>query len=201
MGGWTKMEVSKRFKQLEENKVVLIPDAIDGMSEYVQEKPQRIGTVTYDKKTGVELEHKMTEQVQGSLARYNHPIYRDLHYKIKGLLEKVFDLDLYPTYYYDRFYSSGQELKKHVDRPSCEISVSLFISSNTEEPWPLYFDTPIQGEIGVITIPGDICVYKGCEVVHWRTPLQGDDNTYHHQLFLHYVNANGNYLQFAYDNR
>ena len=201
MGGWTKMEVSKRFEQLEENKVVLIPDAIDGMSEYAQEKPQRVGTTIYDKKTGVELEHQLSEQVEGSLARYNHPIYRDLHYKIKGLLEKVFDIDLYPTYYYDRFYSSGQELKKHVDRPSCEISVSLFISSNTEEPWPLYFDSPTRGEIGIITIPGDICVYKGCDVVHWRTPLQGDDKTYHHQLFLHYVNANGNYLHHAFDRR
>lgn len=60
----------------------------------------------------------------------------------------------------------------------------------------------VSAKTGIaVTISGDICVYKGCEVFHWRTPLQGDDKTYHHQLFLHYVNANGNYLQFAYDNR
>lgn len=210
MGSGTKMEMNKNFEQLERDKFILLPNILAGIDTFKQEKPNRVGQVEYNKKTGEEIDYKMTEQVQGSLARYNHPLYKDLHYQIKNILQEVFDIDLYPTYYYDRFYSPDQELLKHRDRPSCEISVSILISSNTKDPWPLWFDSPTLGETKVITNIGDICVYKGCEVIHWREKLSSnhdtalnilDDDTYHHQLFLHYVNANGNYLQFAFDNR
>jgi hypothetical protein len=33
-------------------------------------------------------------------------------------------MDLHPTYFYDRFYFPGQQLKRHSDRPACEVSVS-----------------------------------------------------------------------------
>ena len=49
---------------------------------------------------------------------------------------------LYNTYYYDRFYFSGQQLTKHTDREACEISVSIHINTNLEENWPIYFKTP-----------------------------------------------------------
>ena len=56
---------------------------------------------------------------------------------------------------------------------------------------------------------GDAVIYKGCEREHWRYPLESKynrlqrvfkkDDTYHHQIFFHYVNANGPYLPFAFD--
>ena len=49
---------------------------------------------------------------------------------------------------------------------------------------------------------GDAILYKGCERDHWREPLPSnlnwwkrltkkEDSTYHHQVFFHYVLANG----------
>ena len=65
------------------------------------------------------------QQVNGSLARYNHPMYRRIHNEIRLKLEAMIGRKLYNTYYYDRFYFSGQELKKHADRDACEISALI----------------------------------------------------------------------------
>ena len=61
---------------------------------------------------------------------------------------------------------------------------------------------------------GDGVIYKGVEIEHWRNKLDSkynsfqryvkklrkiDDDTYHHQIFFHYVKAQGNYVHFAYD--
>jgi hypothetical protein len=34
-----------------------------------------------------------------------------------------------PTYSYARIYANGDELKKHRDRPACEVSVTLHLGS------------------------------------------------------------------------
>ena len=80
------------------------------------------------------------KQVSGSLARYNVPMYKQLHYLVRKAVEEKLGMDLLPTYYYDRFYYLGQELKRHSDRPACEVSVTLQISTNSENPWPIWFN-------------------------------------------------------------
>ena len=60
--------------------------------------------------------------------------------------------------------------------------------------------------------PGDGMVYKGCERPHWRDPLVSRhtgnhfirkfgrvDDTYYHQVFFHYVLADGTRAQCAND--
>ena len=114
--------------------------------------------------------------------------------KIEGILS----MDLLPTYYFDRFYYEGQELTRHKDRPSCEISATVQISTNRDEAWPIWFQLPDQTENSVSMKNGDMVLYKGCEREHWREPLTGKDS-YHHQIFFHYVNAQGPYVHYAYD--
>ena len=90
-------------------------------------------------------------------------------------------------------YLPGQELKKHTDRPACEISISVHVSSNIDEHWPIYIKTPDiytvssksskqktfsgiekKGDVvGVMLNPGDGLLYKGCERPHWREPMTG----------------------------
>jgi hypothetical protein len=89
------------------------------------------------------------------------------------------------------------------------VSVTLQISTNRKEPWPIWFETPNSNESFVNMKNGDAVIYKGCEREHWRYPLESKynriqrvfkkDDTYHHQIFFHYVNANGPYLPFAFD--
>jgi len=124
-------------------------------------------------------------QVEGSTSRYYYPPYKYAHSQIRLKLEKAIGKKLYNTYYYDRFYNPGQELTIHADRPACEISVTVHISSNVSNPWPIWIKTPntyvegtnniIATKIGenrsVILEPGDGMIYKGCERPHWREPL------------------------------
>jgi len=153
-------------------------------------------------------------QVPGSLARYNVPMYKQLHFLVRKQVEKTLGMDLLPTYFYDRFYYVGQELKRHSDRPACEVSVTLQISTNSENPWPIWFNRPDGSDGYVVMKNGDAAVYKGYEREHWRDPLESKynrmqrfirkvrgmkDDTYHHQIFLHYVNSQGPFVHFAND--
>lgn len=155
------------------------------------------GKITYNK-YGTIINKDGETQVSGSLSRYNHPRYKFAHYFFKNYIESIIKEKIYPSYYYDRFYFSGQELVKHVDRGACEISLSFHISSNLNYKWPLHFQYDDK-QLSVECDPGDGVLYKGCEVPHWRDPMVGDENSYFHQIFFHYVKANGHYLQYAYD--
>ena len=153
-------------------------------------------------------------QVEGSFARYNFLRYKRIHHLIGKLIEGELGIDLFPTYFYERFYYVGQELTRHRDRPACEISASLQISTNRDEQWPIWFELPDKSESNVCMNNGDMVIYKGCEREHWREPLQSrygrikklwkrirkdEDDTYHHQIFFHYVNAQGPYVHYAFD--
>ena len=163
-------------------------------------------------------------QVEGSLAVYTHPQYRHIHTGIRLKLEKAIGRKLYNTYYYDRFYFAGQELKVHADRPACEISVSVHISTNLEECWPLWIKTPdtynedrsqiiTKGENRSVCLnPGDGMMYKGCERPHWRDPMptpkvkkdlfgkvEETPEYYYHQIFFHYVLQDGQRAHCAWD--
>jgi len=160
--------------------------------------------------TGIQLAYKKSRgkfhldstetptQVKNSICVYNNPIYYDIHYSIKNILSDKLGLRLYPTYYFERVYLSGQDLKKHVDRPSCEISVSMNISSNIDYDWEIHFDHGDKIE-SYSCSPGDAVIYDGVKIPHWRDPLKCNENQYFHQIFFHYVNADGPYAHFAFD--
>jgi hypothetical protein len=48
---------------------------------------------------------------------------------------------------------------------------------------------------------GDLVIYRGCEVEHWREEFIAPEGSYHIQVFLHYVDANGPYADYKYDRR
>ena len=184
------------------NGYLYVPDAVDFKSLYcsppVDKEGQRI--------TGIERHflrqktefNSVEPQVNGSLARYNNPFYKRTHYSLMKQIEGILGMDLLPTYFFDRFYYEGQELARHTDRPSCEISATVQISTNRDEAWPIWFQRPDQTENSVSMKNGDMVLYRGCEREHWREPLTGE-NSYHHQIFFHYVNAQGPYVHYAYD--
>jgi hypothetical protein len=208
----------------EENGYLILKDLCDPQT--MEEKPPKDrGQLNYWGKKLDQVNHvPIEEQVKGSLSRYWYPKYRKIHTEIKNKLEQKLGRSLYETYYYDRFYFPGQDLKKHVDRDACEISVTVHISTNLkgkEKEWPIFVKTPDiyideskkiiskKGEEkGVILAPGDGMVYKGCERPHWRTPMPGKrkwfelfkkDDFYYHQIFFHYVLQDGCRSHFAFD--
>ena len=160
--------------------------------------PKERGLYRYSGENENEYEFSGEDQVAGSTSRYWYPYYKKVHNDIRIIIENKIGRKLYNTYYFDRFYFSGNVLSKHVDRPACEISVSIHISSNFSEYWPIYFESP-KGQIGVNLNPGDGILYKGCAIPHWRDPMISGENFYYHQIFFHYVLQDGYKAQHAFD--
>ena len=218
MGCRSKMEISSREK-FDRDGYLFVPNAIsDPINLYCppltdKEGKRLVGTNNYIRDNKIVYE-PVESQVNGSMSRYNHPSYRPAHRLILKLIENILEMDLLPTYYFDRFYYKGQELSRHTDRPSCEISATVQVSTNREGAWPIWFQLPDNTEKSVSMKDGDMVIYKGYDIEHWREPLQSKygrvnkflnylqkkvDDTYHHQIFFHYVNAQGPYVHFAYD--
>tara|TARA_R100000664_G_scaffold30113_1_gene42406 strand:- start:4809 stop:5372 length:564 start_codon:yes stop_codon:yes gene_type:complete len=123
---------------------------------------------------------------------YDDPFCEALLYNKLKLMEKETGLQLFPTYSFSRVYSYNADLKKHKDRPSCEISVTVMFGSDGTE-WPIYMEgKPINMEAG------DACIYLGCDLLHERKPFEGD---WHAQCFLHYVDQNGPFAKYKYDSK
>ena len=151
-------------------------------------------------------------QVPGSTARYYYPPYNKVHQLIKKRIEESIGSELYKTYYYDRFYYPGHDLKIHLDRPACEISITVQIGTNLKDKFPIYIKGVDGNVSGVDLEPGDGMIYKGCERPHWRLSMPGVKRNkirklfgmkelYYHQVFFHYVLANGHRSHFADDIR
>jgi len=185
--------------------------------------PDVKGQLSYWSKDVTKFNHQPVEgQVDGSLARYWHPQYRNAHTGIRRKLEKIIGRTLYNTYYYDRYYFPGQALTKHADRDACEISVSIHVSTNLPDElkdWPFKIKTPdtytddkktailVPGEErSAILNSGDGLLYKGCERPHWRDAMPTPEKVenapkeyYYHQIFFHYVLQDGQRAHCAWD--
>lgn len=155
---------------------------------------------------------KEEDQVQGSISRFDFPDYSQAYHQIKLIMENFIGRKLNKTYYYDRFYFVNQELKKHQDRPECEISCTYHVSSNIKDSWDFKLISLTGEEKSISLSPGDALVYKGTELIHWRDPLKSKynkferiirkilrkkDDTYYHQVFFHYVLQDGHFIQLA----
>ena len=116
-----------------------------------------------------------------------------LHFLLP-VMEKETNLKLKPTYSYNRIYLPGADLEKHSDRPSCEYSASItlkYFYKNENYKWPL-----CMNDLPIIIEKGDGVIYKGCDIEHWRPIFVQPDGSWHHQVFLHYVDLNGPYKDF-----
>ena len=126
------------------------------------------------------------EQIPNTYSQYSNIAMETLMLKCQPKMEEVTDLKLYPAYTYARIYKKGDVLKRHKDRFSCEISTTMNLGG---DPWPIYLEP--SGEIDKKGIkvdlkPGDMLVYSGCELEHWRNKFKGKECI---QVFLHYNNC------------
>tara|TARA_R110000787_G_scaffold47525_1_gene114969 strand:+ start:562 stop:1077 length:516 start_codon:yes stop_codon:yes gene_type:complete len=125
-----------------------------------------------------------------SPAWYNDPLMTSFLDTKLPIVEEKSDLKLFPTYAYWRYYVFGAVLKKHTDRPACEISVTACVKKY--DNWPIV----VEG-ISFELKEGDAILYTGCDQEHWRPGIYKGEGMA--QLFFHYVNQNGIYKYHAYD--
>ena len=139
------------------------------------------------------LDQNKDWQIDGqsfSPAWYQDPVMTGLLDIKLPMVEKESSLKLFPTYAYWRYYIFGGILKKHKDRPACEISITTCIKKY--DNWPLIVENK-SFEIE----EGDAILYAGCDQEHWRPgTYEGEGMA---QVFLHYVNQHGPNKDHAYD--
>ena len=137
------------------------------------------------------------EQIPNTYSQYANMAMETLMLKCQPGMEKATGLKLYPAYTYARIYKKGDELKRHKDRFSCEISTTMNLGG---DDWPIYLSpnenvgapdgkniTTVSKAKGVRVDlkPGDMLVYRGVELEHWREKFKGKECV---QVFLHYNN-------------
>ena len=152
------------------------------------------------------------KQVPNSYAKYADRLMETLLVKTIPVMKAKTGLDLIPTYSYTRLYRTGNILNRHKDRPSCEISTTLNLGG---DPWPIFIDPTGSNNVvdeykGIMKPdapkgnrvdlkPGDMLIYSGWELEHWREPFEGKLCG---QVFLHYNHANGPFAKSnLYDKR
>ena len=137
--------------------------------------------------------------IENAFYWYGSLVSESMMMMLQPKIESITSLKLYPTYSFGRIYDNKAIMKKHTDRPSCEYSVTLTIAiDENAEPWPIKFINRNGEEKSIHLDVGDMCVYKGIELEHWRDEYSGTSQT---QFFLHYVDQNGPYADFKYDKR
>ena len=143
------------------------------------------------------------KQVPSTFSCYSDMFMETLMMKVLPVMQERTEMTLIPCYSYTRIYKKGDILHRHKDRPSCEISTTLHLGGDT---WPIFLDPTganniLSGrETTTVVKPnapkgipidlesGDMLVYSGCELEHWREPFEGDHCA---QVFLHYNNIDG----------
>ena len=126
------------------------------------------------------------QQVPETYSHYADIVMETLLQKVKPIMEKESGVKLIETYSYARIYKKGDELKRHKDRYSCEISTTMYLGG---DEWSIFLEP--SGEKGkdgveVKLETGDMLMYRGCELEHWREPFKGKNCG---QVFLHYNDA------------
>lgn len=148
-----------------------------------------------------------------STAMYSAPWAIALHNWLHEELKRHIDINLGITYAYSRKYERGAYLGSHLDRPSCEISATLCLDykSDDNSPWPIWVRNDknyIGAEAETVRVesqalsqrerkkngckslllePGDILLYQGPNIPHWRDYFLGD---YSYHIFVHFYNRN-----------
>ena len=180
-------------------KRVLSPDILSFLQSYLSLK-RKVAQSLFEKRYISPFESMFgrwdDKQIPNTYSHYGDIAMETLLAGLRETVEKYTGLELYPNYSYVRIYKKADMLHRHKDRFSCEISTTLHIGG---DPWPICIDPDENNGIvaresyqpgnakGVqINLkPGDMLIYQGGLLEHWREPFQGD-NCY--QVFLHYNN-------------
>jgi hypothetical protein len=184
--------LSKELANFIFNYMMLQRDAVDFMMKHNQVNPANpfIG-------------NRIDKQIPGAYSKYADWVMETLLQYMRPIMKAKTGMNLIPTYSYTRLYEKGNILHRHKDRPSCEVSTTIHLGG---DEWPIFMDPSgadniVSGsETTTVVKPGapkgirvdlkigDMLIYSGCELEHWREPFQG---TVCSQVFLHYNHANG----------
>lgn len=170
------------------------------------------------KREGDIIDQSPEDTLGKSVGGHSSPMGVAMGRWMKDALEKRLDLSLRETYTYSRKYDRGAFLKAHVDRASCEVSTTycLDYQSDDRTPWKIWVQNdenylswpcmndvyersqalpPVRRVAKPLTLyPGDVLVYQGPNVIHFRDKFNGD---YSYHMFSHFHNLTGGLHSFC----
>jgi hypothetical protein len=126
-------------------------------------------------------------KVPGTMSLYGDCLLESILELATPAVERITSKKLWPTFAYGRLNKHGDVLRRHRDRSPCEVSVNLSLGHDVREVrkikpayvWPIFMNgNPVACE------SGDMVVFKGCEVWHWREAFEGRNQA---QVSLHYI--------------
>jgi hypothetical protein len=124
-------------------------------------------------------------QMVGTPSFYNDPVMQKVQKDLLPKIEMYTGLELFKTYTYARVYKKHDVLRIHLDRPACEISLTMHLGG---DEWPIWILDRDENPVKVDLNPGDVLIYRGCDIKHWRGKFEQDTHT---QAFMHYVDKYG----------
>jgi len=136
-------------------------------------------------------------QVSKSYPRYSPMCFEALLALLQNQVSLATNKNLVPSYSYGRIYYKGAILPRHYDRAACQYSLTVPIQ-NDGTPWDFWLQDANGNELSFALAAGDLLIYKGDKLDHWRNEFTGTKQI---QAFLHYVDADGDFKDFAYDQR
>ena len=183
----------------QENKYVVVRDVLNGSTVSLLQYQSKMleDVMCYNKSTLPGLFPFGDTQSPNSFSFYGALFTESLLLLLKPVIEAHVGVELLPTYSYMRIYYKDAILVRHTDRPSCEYSATICIQCDPSSPWPISFHS--NGiDTSLVLNQGDMCIYKGDELPHWRDVCLYDN---HIQIFLHFVDKNGKHSDLKYDKR
>ena len=122
--------------------------------------------------------------VPGAGSFYADPFMEAMLFNSTDKIKQIIKKEVWPTYSYWRYYRKDNDLSRHIDRKSCGISATVCIGFDVsnikkEYKWSIFID---GAEVKMD--PGDMIIYNGIDLPHWRKKFRG---IYHTQVFFHYT--------------
>lgn len=154
----------------------------------------------------------VTTKPSYELPGHASPILLGFHWGLTARLNDVTGKRLAPSYCYFRTYQKDDVCVVHSDRDSCDHSASLALGYSDDIVWTLdigherrdagfppaddFGDEPFSR---IALSPGDAVAYKGVQHRHGR--ITPNPNRWSAHLFLHWVDLDGPYRDWAFDKR
>ena len=118
--------LSKELANFIFNYMMLQRDAVDLMIKHNKVNP-----------ANPFMGNRVDKQIPGAYSKYADWVMETLLMYMIPIMKIKTGLELIPTYSYTRLYEKGHILRRHKDRPSCEVSTTLHLGG---EEWPIFLD-------------------------------------------------------------
>ena len=138
------------------------------------------------------------DQAPNSYCIYGAPAFDTLMLMTSPIVEEHLYKKVIPQYTYARIYFKNSILEEHIDRPECEISVTISLGGEYNNLWPICIKDYEDNTNCIELDRGDAMIYYGRDLKHWRNNFNGVSQ---YQIFSHYVYADGKYKDRLFDGR